>query len=503
LSGLAFCNPFLPERIEFERAVLGPDLAGTGPVWSAPADEDGETPNLLRLREKCEALAAAARERLARGASADARELELYEDVVYYTLYYRMEPRFYGMIRETPVRKKSGKAHPEVADWYTEFESAADRFFGVIPGRPRPCRAAIAHLFACCFQVRRAFHHTFRSILGRSPAVAELRAAVWQSVFTHDMRRYRRSLFRRMGDFSVLITGPSGTGKELVAQAIGLSRYIPFDPEKRRFDVEWREQFFPLNISALSPTLIESELFGHCRGAFTGAAADHVGWVEKCGPYGTVFLDEIGDVAAEVQVKLLRLLEARTFSRLGETRCRPFQGKVIAATNRDLPREMDAGRFRRDLYYRLCADTIRTPPLQRQLEEAPEDLETLVLYLARRLVGPDEAQGLAEEAVDWIRRELGPAYPWPGNVRELDQCVRNILIHRRFDVPAAAGSTPDPLDAIRTGALSADELLNWYCNRVFEQTGSYSAAARRLGLDRRTVKARVNAARTAGLTAAP
>ena len=113
-----------------------------------------------------------------------------------------------------------------------------------------------------------------------------------------------------MGDVTTLVTGPSGTGKELVARAIGLSRYIPFDAEGQAFADDTPRSFVPLNLSALSPTLIESELFGHRRGAFTGAVADRAGWLETCPPRGTVFLDEIGELDPAIQVKLLRVLQS-------------------------------------------------------------------------------------------------------------------------------------------------------------------------------------------------
>ena len=212
------------------------------------------------------------------------------------------------------------------------------------------------------FQIRRAFDLIFRHIVGASRPAADLRAAVWQSIFTHDMRRYRRSLYRRMHDVTTLITGPSGTGKELVARAIGLSRYIPFDPDREAFVGTIAGSFHALNLSALSPTLIESELFGHRKGAFTGALEDRVGWLESCPPHGTVLLDEIGEVDAAIQVKLLRVLQTREFQRIGETTPRAFRGKLIAATNRDLETAMHAGRFREDLLmnFRLCMVLIGT-----------------------------------------------------------------------------------------------------------------------------------------------
>src|SRR2546429_7883924 len=177
-------------------------------------------------------------------------------------------------------------------------------------------------------------------------AAARLRAAVWQSIFTHDIRRYQRTLYERMGDFTTLITGPSGTGKELVARAVGLSRYVPFDPKTSTFAEDFAGSFYAINLSALPPTLIESELFGHRRGAFTGALQDRRGWLEVCPPRGTVFLDEIGDLDASIQVKLLRGIQTRTFQPLGDTQDRHLHGKLIAETNRLLSTAILGGSFR-------------------------------------------------------------------------------------------------------------------------------------------------------------
>ena len=231
------------------------------------------------------------------------------------------------------------------------------------------------------------------------------------------MRRYRRSLYRRMHDVTTLVTGPSGTGKELVARAIALSRYIPFDSQREMFVTNLDGAFHALNLSALSPTLIESELFGHRKGAFTGALEDRVGWLESCPPLGTVLLDEIGELDASIQVKLLRVLQTREFQRIGETTPREFKGKLIAATNRDLDAEMRAGRFREDLYYRLCADLIATPSLRDQLRDSPDELPNLVLFVSERVVGADEASDLADEVLACIERDLGADYAWPGNVQ--------------------------------------------------------------------------------------
>ena len=126
------------------------------------------------------------------------------------------------------------------------------------------------------------------------------------SIFTHDMRRYRRSFYKRMGDFTTLIIGPTGSGKELVARAVGLSRYIRFNPKSLTFEKDFSETFFPINLSALPLTLVESELFGHRRGAFTGALEDRKGWLEICPPEGSVFLDEIGELKQCVRNVMVR-----------------------------------------------------------------------------------------------------------------------------------------------------------------------------------------------------
>ena len=489
IGQLAYCNPFLEERIALERQVLGDEFIAFDAVWHPRADVEDDNPNVLRIAERATALVEGIRARLASGASATTRERDLYRDLCMYVLYDRFQKRLFEMVDQP----KAGEAGRK-ADFYREFAADMQRLLDEV-GMGLPAGQPPEHLFACFFQLRRAFHHTFRSMAGGSLPTARLRSQVWQSIFTHDLRRYQRALYQRMGDVTTLITGPSGAGKELVARAIGLSKYIPFDPVKRVFGESFEESFFPLNLAALSPTLIESELFGHRRGAFTGAVADRKGWFEVCPPLGAVFLDEIGEVDAGIQVKLLRVLETRTFQQLGTSEDRTFRGKVIAATNRDLAREMREGRFREDLYYRLCADTVAAPSLRERIADSPGELSTLIWFLSLRLVGEEESAGLIEEAESWIRDNLGPDYAWPGNVRELSQCISNVLVHRNYR-PVTAEEPSGPLETLAAeflGAeLSAEDLLRRYCTLVFARTGSYVQAADRLGLDRRTVKSRVD-----------
>ncbi len=489
LAGLSYCNPFLPERIAQERAVLGDAFVETDGTWHKHAEEVEERPNLRLLTERAHTLADTARERLVAGERLCDAEQVLYQDTVFYYLFNKYTQPFFELVIDTEQGKATDTA---VAGLYSQFCRDTAHYLGV--AGVASALGETEHVFACFFQLRRAWHTIYDNIIGGSMVSARLRAAVWQSIFTCDMRRYRRALYQRMGDIATLITGPSGTGKELVARAIALSRYIPFDAKRKRFATHAARRFYPINLSALSPTLVESEMFGHRKGAFTGALADREGFFEVCPEDGAVFLDEIGDLDPAIQVKLLRVLQTRVFQRIGDLTDRRFKGKVIAATNRSPAAEMQSGRFRQDLYYRLCSDIIVTPPLKEQIAGSPEQLRNLLLFLARRVAGLEEADSLADEVERWIHAHLGPDYPWPGNVRELEQCVRNFVIRRSYEPARVCPSSPAPreafLDAVREGTLTADQLMGRYCALVYAQTGSYVETARRLGLDRRTVKER-------------
>jgi DNA-binding NtrC family response regulator len=174
---------------------------------------------------------------------------------------------------------------------------------------------------------------------------------------------------------------------------------------------------------------------------------------------------------------------------VGDTASLPFHGKLIAATNRDL----GTSGFRQDLYYRLCSDQIVTPSLAEQLADSPQILSELILYMARRVAGA-EAGELARDVTQWINENLGDKYAWPGNYRELDQCVKNVLIRRDYKPSRAADRSPIEKirDDFEAGRLTADELLSRYTTMVYRQTGSYEESARRIGLDRRAAKAKVD-----------
>jgi transcriptional regulator with PAS, ATPase and Fis domain len=297
-----------------------------------------------------------------------------------------------------------------------------------------------------------------------------------------------------MNDVPTLVTGASGTGKELVARAVAYCGYIPFTVRSQRFAVDYRKQFHPIHLAAMPSNLIASELFGHKKGSYTGAIQDRIGSLEEVSEYGSVFLDEIGEISEETQIKLLRVLQNPTFQRLGETVEREFRGKIIAATNRNLAEAIDEKRFRGDLYYRLCADRIITPGLKDQIQGSKKELSNMVEYISRRVIGIEESESLSAETVKWIIDNLGLEYEWPGNVRELEQCVRNMMIRGEYTPlkNLSRNRRGDDLAArMENAAITAEELLSEYCTLVYEQTGSYVQTAKLLSIDRRTVKSKL------------
>jgi len=481
VSKINYVNPFLPERIEYEREALQADFDESKANWNLLGDDpDFHLVNTRKITGRAYPILVKLQELLKNGVKATPKELELYEDTALFLLYHYYAQQFKDRI----IEPQKGQTYK----FFKEFAQYWGRLFD-ITGHNLPKDREAAHIFACIFQVRRAFLYIFRAIVGRSSVAANLRAAVWNSIFTYDMQRYRRTFFKCMGDFTTLIIGPTGSGKELVATAIGRSRYIPFNSETLTFEKDFAETFFPINLAALPTTLVESELFGHRRGAFTGAIEDRRGWLEICPPEGSVFLDEIGELDPLVQVKLLRVMQARMFQSLGSTQTLTFEGKIVAATHRDIHLAMETGEFRKDLYYRLCSDIITTPSLHQQIRESPEVIWDLVGYISQRIAG-SEGERLTGEVKSWIRDKLGLEYTWPGNIRELEQCVRNFMIRREYHPVIDYRQDQDEgfITSMREGTLSLEAMCRLYCTRIYNQVGSYAETARQLKIDRRTVK---------------
>ena len=347
----------------------------------------------------------------------------------------------------------------------------------------------IKKAFEECYQLRRAYFFIDRHIIGCSPVMKKLRSDIWANIFTHNIDVYRRYLRNRMEDFSTLLLGGTGTGKGAVAAVIGHSGFIPFDIKKRRFVESFTKSFVSINLLQFPESLIESELFGHKKGAFTGAVENHKGMLNRCGPNGSILLDEIGEISLSVQIKLLQVLQERVFYPVGSHQEERFHGRVIAATNRSIDDLRQKGRFRDDFYYRLCSDIIVIPSLKQRLQEEPAELDDLLTFLVKRMIGQDspELVTLVHTVMD---KNLGHDYPWHGNVRELEQCIRGVLLKQ--DYKGDHKSPPPDLKSqifagMEQGDLSAHRLLSGYCKLLYQQHGTFEEVARRTGLDRRTV----------------
>jgi DNA-binding NtrC family response regulator len=348
----------------------------------------------------------------------------------------------------------------------------------------------IKRYFELSFQLRRAYFFIFRSLIGRSSCMKELRRKLWNNVFTHHIDLYNQYLWDRMEDFSTLILGETGSGKGTVAAAIGQSGFIPFDEARECFVESFTHSFIALNLSQFPENLIESELFGHKKGAFTGAVEEHKGIFDRCSPHGAIFLDEIGEVSTQIQIKLLQVLQERDFSPVGSHQKHRFHGRVIAATNRSIDDIQRKKMMRDDFFYRLSSDIVTVPPLRQRIQEDPDELDDLLNLLVERMLGRP-SQEVKNMVHDVINRQLEDGYSWPGNVRELEQCVRSVLLNQTYEGRSEAKTTDlasQIKEGIETGTIDAQRLLSGYCYLLYSRHGSYEAVARRTMLDRRTVK---------------
>jgi transcriptional regulator with GAF, ATPase, and Fis domain len=284
-----------------------------------------------------------------------------------------------------------------------------------------------------------------------------------------------QSVFRKVEkiaatDISVLITGETGTGKELIAREIHNRSPRAGKP------------FITINCGAIPENLLESELFGHVKGAFTGAVSNKQGKFQAADG-GTLFLDEIGEMPIELQVKLLRALQEKVVFRVGDTRAETVDIRILAATNRDLEKDIAAARFREDLYYRLNVVNVELPPLRVR----GDDVLVVARYLLSRYSREFDAKvkGLSPNAAVAIRK-----HNWPGNIRELENRIKKAIVLCESTVigPDDLGLTGDTLPQILTLAEAKDKFQREYINEVLAlNNGNRTKTARDLGVDPRTV----------------
>ncbi len=304
----------------------------------------------------------------------------------------------------------------------------------------------------------------FENIVGVSPAMQEVFATIRQAAPTRA---------------TVLIQGESGTGKELVARALHQCSPRRDGP------------FVPVHCASLSPTLLESELFGHEKGAFTGAVERRRGRFELADG-GTLFLDEIGEIDAALQVKILRVLEERKFERVGGTETLHVDVRLVAATNRDLKQKVADGTFREDLFYRLYVVNLTLPPLR----DRDGDVVLLAQHYLKSLAAENGKPGLslAPEALDALA-----AYPWPGNVRELRNVIERMVVLgagpvlTARDLPPAVRAAAAPAPATtRAGRVLRDAERQLILEALRRHKDNRTQAAQDLGISRRTLHRKLN-----------
>jgi len=306
-----------------------------------------------------------------------------------------------------------------------------------------------------------ADRHHFRNIIGKSKRMREVFGIV-----------------ERLADVesTLLITGESGTGKEVIARALHHSGHRAF------------ENLVTVNCAALAENLLESELFGHIKGAFTGAARDAVGRFQMADG-GTILLDEIGDISHRIQVKLLRVLQEKQFERVGDSKPIQVDVRIIAATNKDLKAKVASGAFREDLYYRLKVVDIDLPPLRERKEDIPLLVSHFSKFFRERFNKP--SQTIPDRVYELLLK-----YDWPGNVRELKHTVERLYVLSGdrgilpdFLPPEITGASKrDPLPGNRPSDIGAEDIKN----TLKSTDWNVSKAARRIGISRRTLYRKIH-----------
>ena len=492
-----------PSASRASARALGADWSPTGPLLARPGRSATRTRTWRAGRARRVARRGTLRERLAAGAPPDAAERALYEDLVVYLLFDRYQADLYAADRD------AGDRHRAASTATTASRGDLEHYLPTGPTRSRSGAHEPRTSSPASFRSGAPSTTSSAHILGGSLPAARLRAAVWQSIFTHDVRRYRRGALRPHGRRHDADHRPVGDGQGAGRARDRLSRATSRStrPAALRRGLR-RRASTPLNLSALSP---DPDRVGAVR---PPARRLHrrAGGPRRAGSRparraARVFLDEIGEVDAAIQVKLLRVLQTRTFQRLGETRDRTLpRASSSPRPTATWPARSRTGRFRADLYYRLCSDLILTPSLARAARRrAGRAARPCPARPARRgSPGDEEADALAGEA-ERVDRARTSGRTIPGRATCASSSSASATSWSAASTgrrPRSRRRTPGTSSGralLRAGALTADELLRRYCTLVYARTGSYEETARRLGLDRRTVRERIDPALLAEL----
>ena len=381
-------------------------------------------------------------------------------------------PGMDGMEILRRLQQESPDTATIVITGYPSVESAVEAMkLGAADFLPKPFTPDVLRLTVR--RTLRGARMARENLLLRSQ-LEECRGGDYEMVGHSEAMNQLYDLVRRVAptDSTVLITGESGTGKELVARAI------------RNHSPRQDKPFVTVDCGSLVGALFESELFGHVKGSFTGATCLKHGRLELANG-GTIFFDEIANVSTDIQAKLLHVLQEREFTRVGATQVIPIDVRILAATNRNLLDEIQEGRFREDLFYRLCVVPIMLPPLRQRREDIPLLAENfLQKHNGRR---HDKIRGFTQEAMEAMMK-----HDWPGNVRELENAVERAVVLAQSDMITPAdllyyGPFVKP-ESTGDGLVPLSSVEKEHIVKVLRHhTGNRTAAARTLGIDRKTL----------------
>ena len=381
-------------------------------------------------------------------------------------------PGMDGMEILRRLQQESPDTATIVITGYPSVESAVEAMkLGAADFLPKPFTPDVLRLTVR--RTLRGARMARENLLLRSQ-LEECRGGDYEMVGHSEAMNQLYDLVRRVAptDSTVLITGESGTGKELVARAI------------RNHSPRQDKPFVTVDCGSLVGALFESELFGHVKGSFTGATCLKHGRLELANG-GTIFFDEIANVSTDIQAKLLHVIQEREFTRVGATQVIPIDVRILAATNRNLLDEIQEGRFREDLFYRLCVVPIMLPPLRQRREDIPLLAENfLQKHNGRR---HDKIRGFTQEAMEAMMK-----HDWPGNVRELENAVERAVVLAQSDMITPAdllyyGPFVKP-ESTGDGLVPLSSVEKEHIVKVLRHhTGNRTAAARTLGIDRKTL----------------
>lgn len=472
VSMAAVANPFGNERDDIDKKILSEWM----PKAVAGASEVERIANYtaaileeLLLREN-------------KGASLSSEEQRLLEDASLFAIFHKYTEDFDQYIQ------KQNDSPGEILELPFADRISADLY-------RHGFKSKAAHYIALFFQMRRAFFFITHYVGGTSSPVQSLRERLWRTIFTADLRLYIAQFFDRMESFSVLLLGETGVGKGQVAAALGRSAYIPYDERRKNFITSFLDVFVSANISEFPATLVESELFGHKKGSFTGALENHQGLFAQTHKNGVLFLDEIGELETSLQVKILRVLQERVFSPVGGHEKKRFSGRLVAATNANLFEKIEVGSFRSDLFHRLASDVIEMPSLRDRFSSDESERKFLVARVLTRMLGRQDARQ-EQRVLRLLNGLVPPEYSWPGNLREFEQVIRRVLLHGDLAeiVEHMPGSKSNHIATQREGLdwrtvqWTADEAMSRYAQSAYEVLGTYEKVAQKLAVDWRTAK---------------